>query len=845
VTDSDLSTEFAFGRFSIRPAERRLLADGKAVVLKGRAFDLLLALFERRDRVVGKSELLDLVWPGRVVEENNLQVQISMLRRILGSETIATVPGRGYRFTAVHEVAQAAALMPSPAAAQDLSQGNLPAHLPPLYGRRDDVAALTRLLDQHRVVSVVGPGGIGKTRIALAVAHGLRGAYRDGVWFVELAPLANPLLVVPTVARVLGHTVAPKEAALASLLEAMQDKDLLLVLDNCEHLLGAVADLVGRVAAGRSGVRFLVTSQEPMHLPEEQVDRLGALAVPATADLPSALNYGAVELFVARAQAADPRFTLNGNNVSAVVEICVRLDGIALAIELAAARVPLLGVLGVRLRLGQRLKLLAGGAWGALPRHQTLRAALEWSYGLLSPEERSVFDRLGVFVGSFSLEAAQHVASDDTIDAWAVLEHLAALVDKSLVLVESGDPPRYRLLESSRVLALERLAEADATDATRRRHAQAIADTLAGGGIIEGPEARMHRIGPDLDNARAAAAWATGSTGDRRIAVALAGATYKLWDVLGCNDEGDRLYRSVEPWVDESEAPLLAARYWFAVADLGLYIRMRDQAKAGFKAADLFRSLGDQYWQFRALYIAGLRSSHIGDRGSAETALREAESLLDPAWPSWARASLEFALGSCDYFAARNPHEARKHFVSGIEFGRRPGGDDYFVEWCEYFLLAIGYALSDLKPVVDRARELLDRSPTGIGGGIRSRLFVLATLGAGLTGLGDLDDAEEALRTALPQMKRSAGSASWMFNHIAFLVARQGRLEDAARLIGYVDGSRNDQSLVQSPATCRSYDEALAILAAALDPEKLGRLRAAGQEMTEGGATALAFPELK
>jgi predicted ATPase/DNA-binding winged helix-turn-helix (wHTH) protein len=840
VTDSDLSTEFAFGRFRIRPAERRLLADGKAVVLKGRAFDLLLALFERRDRVVGKSELLDLVWPGRVVEENNLQVQISMLRRILGSETIATVPGRGYRFTAVHEVAQAAALMPAPAAAQDLSQGNLPAHLPPLYGRREDVTALTRLLDQHRVVSVVGPGGIGKTRIALAVAHGLRGVYCDGVWFVELAPLADALLVVPTVARVLGHTVAPKEAALASLLEALQEKDLLLVLDNCEHLLGAVADLVGRLAAGTAGVRFLVTSQEPMHLPEEQVDRLGALAVPATADLASALNYGAVELFVARAQSADPRFTLIGNNVSAVVEICARLDGIALAIELAAARVPLLGVQGVRLRLGERLKLLAGGAWGALPRHQTLRAALEWSYGLLSPEERSVFDRLGVFVGSFSLEAAQQVASDDTIDAWAVLEHLAALVDKSLVLVESGDPPRYRLLESSRVLALERLAEADATKATRRRHAQAIADTLAGSGILEGPEARMHRIGPDLDNVRAAAAWVTGPTGDRQIAIALAGATDTLWDVQGCNDEGHFLYHSVEPWIDAATPPRLAARFFFAASNLRLHVRLGAQAKAALKAADLFRNLRDSFWQFRALLSAGLRFSYLGDRVAAEGVLAEAGNLLDPSWPSWVRASLEYALGNCDFFAARRLEEARKHFLFGAELSRRAGGDGYVEEVNEHGLVLVDYTRRDFEAAAGRGSRILARPSMRLGAAKHGVVLIL--VGAALTGIGRIEEAEAMLRMAVPRVRRATGSASWTFNHVTFLVARQGRIEDAARLIGYVDASRTDQTIVQSPAQRRSYDEALAILATTLDSCNLELLRAAGRELTEDEATTLAFP---
>ncbi len=567
---------YQFEGFELMPGRRALRRDGKEVAVTPRAFDLLVALVERAGELVSKNELLDLVWPKVVVEENNLQVQISLLRKVLGPQAIATVPGRGYTFTLLRDAVQPGRAEPDrrDETSSGLAPGNLAAQLPPLYGRGDNVEAVVRLLEQHRLVSVVGPAGIGKTRVAQAVAHALRGSYADGVWLVELAPLADPLLVVSTVARVLGYAVAKGDAALASLVAVLREQRLLLVLDNCEHLLPSIVELATKVLAGAPQVRLLVTSQEPLHLGEERVDRLNPLAFPAAANgVAAASSYGAVELFVARAQAADPRFALSADNTEAVVDICRRLDGIPLAIELAAGRVPLLGVLGLRQRLDEQLKLLAGGVRTALPRHQTLRAALQWSHALLSPQERTVFDQLGVFVGSFSMQAAQQLACDGVIDEWAVLDHLAALIDKSLVLVEEGNAPRYRLLESSRAFALERLSDAGVLEALRRRHAQVMADALVGRNPMEGPNARTLRVAPDLDNVRAAAAWATGPHGNRQIAIALAGASDMVWDAQACSDEGERLYGVVEPWVDPSTPPLLAARYWFAVSNMPIACR--------------------------------------------------------------------------------------------------------------------------------------------------------------------------------------------------------------------------------------------------------------------------------
>jgi predicted ATPase len=691
-------------------------------------------------------------------------------------------------------------------------------------------------------VSVVGPGGIGKTRLAQAVAHGLRGDFSDGTWLIELAPLTDAQLIVPTVGRaIVGHTPSAKEFALASLVEALRDQQLLLVLDNCEHLLGAVLELVSRIVAGAPRVRVLVTSQEPLHIPEEQVLRLAPLAVPPVTDLASALSYGAVELFVARAQGADPRFTLKADNLEAVIQICARLDGMALAIELAAARVRLLGVRGVWQRLDEQLNLLAGGGTRtAMPRHQTLRATLEWSYALLEPAVRTVFDRLGVFVGSFSLEAAQRVATDDSIDEWALLEHLGALVDKSLVLVEGEDPARYRLLESSRAFALERLEATHATAALQRRHAEAIADSLLGDETTEGPERREHRIAPDLDNVRAAVAWATGPTGDRAIAIAMAGATERLWAATGCNEEGDRIYRRVEAWVDATTCPRSAARFWRAVANLDVNTEMKRQADAALKAAEIFRTMADRLGVFTALLVAVQNFSARRETLAAESALAEARGLLDPAWPFWTQASFEFTLGFHRYHGGEETADVRTHFLATLEICRRGGGEGYLEEVAEFFLMALDYVNGDVTSAARRGNEILDYPLTP--GGSWHRTWALATLGAALAALGRFEDAEAKLWSAILRCRRAIGSANLALDHVAFVLARQGRFEDAARLVGYVDAWRATQRIDPFPTQRRSHRETLAMVAPHLHPGALESLRAEGGRISEDEAIALAFP---
>ena len=455
-----------------------VLIDGTPAKIGARAFDVLLALVERRERVVPKRELMDLVWPKLVVEEGNLLVHMVALRKLLGPRAIATIPGRGYRFALPIDavIGDRSAESAPPSAA---IRGNLPASPRAVRSRAGPGRQCDALLREHAVVSIVGAGGIGKTRLALAAAAAARFELPDGRWWVELAPINEGAQVPSSIAGALGMQLPAGRPPQEALAMALASKSLLLVLDNCEHLADDIAPLIDLLRARAPNVRLLVTSQESLKCRDEQVYRLGALAVPASAQLEEATEFGAVALFVERAHAVDSRFRLANDNVEVVVDICRRLDGIPLAIELAAARVPLLGVHGLHARLNQMFNVLTGGTRMKLRRHQTLRAALEWSHGLLSADEQTVFRRLGVFAGGFTLELAQQIVDDEHIDQWLVLDLLGHLVDKSLVIADGEAEPRYRLLETTRAFALEQLGAAGESEAMLRRHAQVICELMA------------------------------------------------------------------------------------------------------------------------------------------------------------------------------------------------------------------------------------------------------------------------------------------------------------------------------------------------------------------------------
>ena len=638
---------YRFGGFELQPDLRQLMANGQSVALGQRAFDVLHTLVERRDRVVTKNELLDVVWPGLVVEENNLQVQISTLRKLLGPQTIATVPGRGYRFTAALDHAgdgrsgvDAPSLIPpaGEVGAQALPATNLPRELPVLYGRDSDLRDLRSLIDAHRLVTVVGAGGIGKSRLAQAAAHSQAGRWPDGAWMVELAGLSDPALVPNSVAQALGITITSQGAALAELVAGAAPRSALLVLDNCEHLLDAVAEMVQAILQAAPNITVLTTCQEPLRLPLEQQYRLLPLAVPSGADEHNAREFGAVALFEARVRAADQRFVLNDESVALVIDICRHLDGLPLAVELAAARVATLGLRPVHDKLDSRFRLLTGGARATLRRHQTLRATLEWSHNLLNDPEKAVFRRLGTFAGGFTAEMAQAVAGDAELDEWTVLDQLSALVEKSLVVADAGDNPRYRLLESARAFALEQLAAGETAE-TVRRHALAMRHYMqrVDGANLDG-ELRTDQYAalvlPELDNLRTAYAWASGEGGDPEVAIAIAAHAGAAIDYAAEIAEWLlALRRRVE---DGAVEDAVAARYWRAIAAINMARRtpIALQLEAAGRARSLYQKLGQPRRVVSTLIALSRQLDLQGNLADAKSALDEARVLIQPDWPA-------------------------------------------------------------------------------------------------------------------------------------------------------------------------------------------------------------------
>src|SRR6266446_5707010 len=478
-SDNLRTNDFAsFGPFRLFMAERLLEKAGEPLELGSRALDILITLVERTGEVVTRKELISRVWPDVAVEEANLRVHISGLRKALGdgrdgARYVANVTGRGYCFVApvTRSASQRSAPQARPLVSDRLRQ--LPARLTRMVGRDDTVRALSAQLMTRRFVSIVGPGGMGKTTVAVLIAHALIDAFEGAVFFIDLGSLTDPGLVPTAVASALGFMVQAQDPFL-SLLAFLGDRRVLLVLDNCEHVIGVAAALAERVVSEAPQAHILATSREALRVEGEQVHVLYSLDCPpdnAGLTAMEALQYPATQLFMERAAASGYGAALSDTDAPIVARSCRRLDGIALAIELAASRVGSLGIRGTAELLDNRFSLLWQGRRTALPRHETLNAMLDWSYSLLSEQEKLVLCRLSVFVGDFLLPAACSVASEEGHDADAA-GAVVGLVAKSLVSTRAiGESIYYRLLDITREHAKSKLIQRREEVSTARRHA--------------------------------------------------------------------------------------------------------------------------------------------------------------------------------------------------------------------------------------------------------------------------------------------------------------------------------------------------------------------------------------
>ena len=596
---------YLFAGFELQPDARALSRDGQPIPLRSRAFDVLVALVERAGVLVSKSELLDTVWPGAAVEENNLTVQLSVVRRALGETSqskgrlIATVSRRGYRFVAPVETVHRANITPI----KPEQRHNLPVELCALVGREDVSKALALALLRSRLVTAIGPGGVGKTSVALAVGRDALPDYPDGVWLVDLGSYSDAAMVPGAIAASLGLQARP-DAELADTIAALRGQRTLLVFDNCEHLVTPVAHAVETLLRSCSGLRILATSREPLRCEGEVVHRVVPLRIPPITEPAPWLQYSSVALFIERATAALGSFDPTEADLAVIAEICRRLEGIPLAIEMAAARLRTLGLRTIRNRLDNVFSLLVSGRRTALARQQTLRATMDWSVRLLDPPDRDLLFSLPVFSASFCAEAVADIAPVEE-GAARIEDRLAALSDRSLLVAEPGGPEaRYSLLETTRQYLVQQVGQVDGRAQVSLRqwcvrrlvHAHAAWEVTDEAGWTA-------RYGPDVHDIRASLVHAFDPGGDTATGVTIASLAPPLWHELTLMSEHERwvteaLSQATDGTPLQERARLLLARaQWHTMADA----RPLEDTLA---AAALFHEAGDICGEARALLSA-------------------------------------------------------------------------------------------------------------------------------------------------------------------------------------------------------------------------------------------------
>ena len=762
-----------------------------------------------------------------------------------------------------------------PLRALDAIRTNLPSQLTSFVGREKEISAVTRLIAANRLVTLTGPGGTGKTRLSLRVAADLLDSFPHGVWFVELAALADPALVPQTVMTTLGLREESGHSLLEILTDFLRAKTVLLILDNCEHLVEASAQLAETLLQACPNLRLLVSSREALGIPGETPYRVPSLAIPdghTAYSAESIVQFEAARLFVERAKAVAPAFAVSDENASAIAKICARLDGIPLAIELAAARVKILKVEQIAERLDDRFRLLTGGSRTALPRQQTLRALIDWSYDLLSITERSLLVRLSIFAGGWTLEAAEKVCGDDQLPDFDILDLLMQLVNKSLVVVDAdnGSETRYRMLETIRQYAREKLAETEDGLRLRNSHLDyflALAERAEP--ELIGPQVAvwLRQLDADLDNLRAALEWSLGQ--NTRAGLRLTCALMQYWTAHNDIHEGidwlllllrqpDATPRTVirakglatlaflyeaqlenmlaEPYAREA---LTIYRELgdqrgeaFALYVLGSALCGHDDYPAGrplvFESLALYRKLGDQAGVSEVLYALGNfidEQNPERARGYMDESLKLAQTLGDAAGVA-ARLS---NLGRIAYRVGDYP-SARARLTEALELQRRLGRSDI-----SFIIEALG-ELAMREGHYDEAREYFEE---GIalareGGRINANFWIFSFLGFVHLRLGEYARARAVFLEAQDGFYKAGLKigVAYTVEGLASLAVAQNQPARAASLFAWADMTRELVDNARPPVEQEDVDREMAQIRAQMDEAAFAAAQSAGQGMS-------------
>lgn len=831
------SEPYRFGRFTLDPANQELSADGTPVPLGATDFRLLLTLIERAGSVVTKDELMSRVWGKSAVGDNTLHVHITALRKALGDGFIATKQGRGYRF--IEHLGQPAARHHA---------GNLPAYsangakggTSRLIGRDSQIGALSDLLAHNALVTLVGPGGVGKTRLALEVANESAAAFKDGAWLVELASVSDDASTAGAVATVLGIKIGESAAPCETLARQLARRNLLIVLDNCEQIIASCAALCEAIVAAAPNVRILATSRESLSCLGEQVFEVPPLALPGdgAANSSATRKVAAVELFVERAKGSNSDFKLGDDEIAIVARLCRRLDGLPLAIEMVASWASVLGLPALEAKLNDTPKAWLGARRTAPLRHSTLRATLEWSHDLLSPEEQIVLRRLAVFAGPFSLPAAEAVVAADDLAADDVLQLTARLIGKSMIAVVPR--PRenlYRLLETTRAFMLEKLSASDDVRSVRLKHADYVLRTLRQAMLdweTMSDAVFLERYAPVLDDLRSALDWSERDDSD--LAIALAGSSWPLWRELPVRAEGRRRLSVAVSLLKPDTPRELEAHLRRGMGQLYFNTAAVKDARLEFeRAVALFRALNDTQNLGSAIADFGYASLMLGD-------IQEAHALIDEALQMVERARRPRALAAtwsvkfCVEARLKSP-TAREAGMKAVRLCEVVGADRAALVVSANLVEAV-LEMGDIDSAISSGQELAarlrDTYHTDILG------YVLGMVSGALSLRGDADAALTAARDAVPLL-RDEGMLFWFFDHMALRLAIAGHLRDAALLCGYADAVFRKFGRPREPVGQEAVRRLSEILRTSLPGDEIEQLRGIGKHLGEDRVIAIAL----
>ena len=790
---SPRAATFRAGRIRIDRHARVVLVDGRPAKLGGRAFDLLDALMQRRDRVVPKQELLDVVWPGLIVEENNLQVHVMSLRKLLGPEAILTVSGRGYQFSLTED--QGALLeregpLAGPAALVSFAATDSPIPRTSLIGRDELIASACALLrrDDIRLLTLSGPGGSGKTRVGLRVTAELAHDFADGSYIVMLAPVRDVSRVASTIAGVLNVQESGNQSIEDLLVGHLRDRSALLTLDNFEHVQAA-ATLMTKLLKHCPRLKILVTSRVVLRVAGERDLSVPPLEVPAArASGRQALETAAMRLFAERARETGRAIGEQPADIVAGVDICRQLDGLPLALELAAARLRVLTPTALSQRLASRLTLLKGGAADLPQRQRTLRDTIAWSYELLDANEQTLFQRLAVFVGGWTLEAAEAVAGADSLSQ-SVIDVLSSLIDHNLVqrTEDVGDEARFAMLETVREFATELFESQGEADEIRARHvdyfltlAERTDPRLRSGG--RGPW--LARMKAEYGNLRAALSWVVIERQDTAAALRLTGALPWYWYFTGQFSEG-RGWIKLALALPGAEAPtVMRAKVRSGEARLAMYSGAHDDAiEAAIESVHLFRSANDRAGLAIALLHLGIRRSMARERESAWVCLEEATDCFRQLGDEWGVAVATSYHGTS--FAVEPGFEDQARALLSEGRARCQAlGDDWAVTTSSHFLGSIALRQGDYGTARKLTEEMLvNARELGDGFRVSRNLHQLAEIAIAQQ---QFDEARRHLHSsvALSREQGRTGDVAVHLRLLASIDAGQSRPERAVRIYG-------------------------------------------------------------